>query len=170
MGWASKRWPRFASQTLHRNLSLVAVAFVALHVLTTLADNFVPMHLVDAFVPFASPYKPLWVGLGAIALDLMLAVLVTSALRRHIGHQAWRLVHWTAYACWPIAFSHALGIGTDQRLTLVLLLDAACAAAVAGAVLWRLVAGHHQPVGHHVGPDRGAGVAVPARSRGGSPW
>ena len=79
--------PRFAVTGLHRNLSLLAVAFVALHVLTAVADGYVNIPLTAAIVPLASPYERLWLGLGAVSLDLMLAVIVTSLLRRHLSPQ-----------------------------------------------------------------------------------
>jgi sulfoxide reductase heme-binding subunit YedZ len=141
----STRWPAFASQTLHRNLSLLALALVAVHVVTTVADTYVPIGLVSVVVPFTSSYRTLWIGLGAVAFDLMAAVLVTSALRHRIGFRAWRLVHWSAYLCWPIAFVHGLEAGTDTGLPVVLALDVACAVAVVGTTTWRMTAGRPAP-------------------------
>jgi hypothetical protein len=141
VGWTTERWPRFLSQHLHRNLSLLCLGFVATHVLSTIADGYVPIGIVDAFVPFHSPYRPLWVGLGAVTLDLLLAVLVTSALRHRIGYRSWRFVHWMAYLCWPIAVLHGLGSGSDTRLGPVLVIDGACTLAVLAVVTWRLVTG-----------------------------
>lgn len=141
VGWVGRNWPRFLSQTLHRNLSLLSLVFVGLHVVSTVADGFVPISVIDAFVPFASPYRPIWIGLGAVAMDLLLAVLITSALRSHIGLRAWRAVHWAAYACWPVALLHSLGSGTDTRLGPVLAIEIACVAAVLASVVWRLAAG-----------------------------
>ena len=115
-----RQWPRFITIGLHRNMSLLALAFTAAHVLTTITDNFVPIDLQDAFVPFISPYRPLWLGFGAIALDLLIALTVTSLLRARLGYRSWRLVHWTAYLCWPLAVLHGLGTGTDTRTRWVL--------------------------------------------------
>jgi len=139
VGWTSARWPRFLSQGLHRNLSLLCIVLIAVHVLTTVADGYVPISLADAVVPFASPYRPIYVGLGALALDLLLAVVVTSALRRRIGARAWRGVHWLAYACWPVAMLHGLGSGSDTRVSLALVVYVLCAVGVAAALGWRLV-------------------------------
>ncbi len=141
VGWTTERWPRFLSQNVHRNLSLFCVGFVAIHVVTTVSDGYVPIGFADAFLPFRTPYRPLYVGLGALTFDLLLAVLVTSALRHRIGFASWRFVHWLAYLCFPIALFHSLGSGTDAPLPLVLMLDAACAGAVGLAVGWRLVTG-----------------------------
>ncbi len=141
VGWTTERWPRFLSQDIHRNLSLFCVGFVAIHVVTTVSDGFVPIGFADAFVPFLTPYRPLYVGLGALTFDLLLAVLITSALRHKIGYSSWRFVHWLAYLSFPIALFHSLGSGTDAPLPVVLLLDAACTAAVVGVVGWRLVTG-----------------------------
>jgi hypothetical protein len=141
VGWTTERWPRFLSQDIHRNLSLFCVGFVGVHVVTTVSDGYVPIGFADAFIPFLTPYRPLYVGLGALTFDLLLAVLVTSALRHTIGFASWRFVHWLAYLCWPIAMFHSLGSGTDSKLPLVLLLDAVCAAAVISVVAWRLVTG-----------------------------
>ena len=116
VGWTTERWPRFLSQDVHRNLSLFCVGFVAIHVVTTVSDGYVPIGFADAFIPFRTPYRPLYVGLGALCFDLLLAVLVTSALRHRIGFASWRFVHWLAYLCWPIAMFHSLGSGTDSRL------------------------------------------------------
>jgi DMSO/TMAO reductase YedYZ heme-binding membrane subunit len=145
VGWTTQRWPRFLSQTVHRDLSLLCLTFVAVHVITTVSDGYVPIGIADAFIPFRTPYRPLYVGLGALTLDLLLAVLVTSALRRRIGFGAWRFVHWLSYLCWPIAMVHGLGSGSDTTQSIVVLVDIACAAAVIAAVSWRLVAGRTFP-------------------------
>ena len=137
--WQSVRLPRFVLDGLHRTLSLLAVAMVAIHVVTTVADGFTPIGLTDAVIPFASPYRPLWLGLGTLSFDLLLAVTLTSVLRRRIGHRAWRATHWAAYACWPLALIHGLGTGTDTPLPWMLLLSAACLLVVLVAVGWRVV-------------------------------
>jgi predicted ferric reductase len=130
--------PRVVLAGLHRNLSLLVLLFVALHVAATLADGYAPIGLAAAVIPFSSPYRVLWLGLGAVAFDLLLAVTLTSLIRDRLPYRAWRLVHWLAYASWPIALWHGLGTGTDSRLSWLLALDALCAAAVAAAAGWRL--------------------------------
>lgn len=131
-------WPRFVTLGLHRNLSLLALAFTVAHVLTTVLDSFVSIPLQDAFVPFISSYRPLWVGFGAIAFDLMIALTVTSLLRTRLGLRSWQLVHWTAYLCWPVAVLHGLGTGTDTTARWVLALTAVCVLVVTALTLWRL--------------------------------
>ena len=141
VGWTTERWPRFLSQTVHRNLSLFCLVLIGVHIVTTVADGYVPIGYLDALIPFRTPYRPLWIGFGALAFDLLLAVAITSGLRRRIGTRAWRSVHWLAYVCWPIALLHGLGSGTDTRLSLTLLINVLCVVAVVGAVGWRLVTG-----------------------------
>lgn len=137
--WKTTRWPRFLVYGLHRNVTLLAVAFTGVHVLTTVVDSFAPIGILDAFVPFLSPYRPFWLGLGALAFDLLLALVGTSFLRRRIGTRAWRAVHWLAYASWPVAMLHSLGTGSDARQGWLVFLGVACGVAVGAAVLWRLV-------------------------------
>jgi DMSO/TMAO reductase YedYZ heme-binding membrane subunit len=131
--------PRFAVLGLHRNLSLLAVAFVAVHVLTAVTDSFVSISLAAIVIPFISSYEPLWLGLGAVSLDLMAAVIVTSLLRRHIGRRVWRAVHWLAYASWPVAVVHSIYSSHDMQSGPLLYLGLACIAAVLGALGWRLI-------------------------------
>jgi sulfoxide reductase heme-binding subunit YedZ len=130
--------PRFAVLGLHRNLSLLAVAFVAIHVITAVADSYVSISLAAAVIPFVSSYEPLWLGLGAVSFDLMAAVIVTSLLRRHVGRRAWRAVHWLAYASWPVAVVHGIFSSKDLQSGPLLYLAAACIAAVIGALAWRV--------------------------------
>jgi predicted ferric reductase len=131
-------WPRFVTLALHRNLSLVALAFTVLHVLTTVLDSFVSIPLIDAFIPFIGSYRPFWLGLGAVSFDLMLALVITSLLRARMSLRSWRLVHWSAYACWPVAVVHGLGTGTDTPLSWVLALTVLCVLPVVVLTLWRL--------------------------------
>lgn len=128
--WRAERWPRFVLEGLHRNISMLVLVVLALHILTTVLDSFAPVDLKDAIVPFVSRYRPIWVGFGALALDLLLALVVTSLLRQRLGHTAWRRVHWLAYASWPVALVHGLGTGTDATATWFLALSAACLVAV----------------------------------------
>ena len=159
VGWTSDRWPRFLSQSVHRNLSLFCLALIGVHVVTTVGDGYVPIGLADAVIPFRSPYRPIWVGLGAVAFDMLLAVAITSALRRRIGVAAWRCVHWLAYACWPIAVVHGLGSGSDARLPGAMFVFVLCTAAVAAAVAWRLAVGRARSVTWRLG-GAVAGAAV----------
>jgi methionine sulfoxide reductase heme-binding subunit len=110
----STAWPRFATQELHRNLSLLAVGFIALHVITTLSDTYVHVGWWSLVVPFVSGYRRLWVGLGTLAFDAVLVVIVTSLFRDRLPHSVWRAIHWTVYVAWPLAFLHFLKTGTDS--------------------------------------------------------
>ncbi|MGI3226873.1 ferric reductase-like transmembrane domain-containing protein [Streptomyces sp. GTA36] len=135
---APRRIGRFEVGLLHRNLSLLTLVFLAVHVVTAVLDPFVHLSWAVSVVPFGASYRPLWLGLGTVALDLVLAVLVTSVLRRRLGLRRWKAVHWLAYAAWPLALFHSAGSGTDTRLPLQLWLYAACLVSVVGAVWWRL--------------------------------
>lgn len=146
--WERTRWPRFVTQGLHRNLSMLAVSFLFVHVLTTVVDGFVPIDWANAVVPFTSPYRRVWLGLGALSCDLILALVLTSAVRRHLPAATWRGVHWLAYLSWPVALMHGLGTGTDATTTVMRAVTAACMALVAGSVLWRLA--HRFPAGRRV--------------------
>lgn len=130
--------PRFAVMGLHRRISLLAVAFVAVHVLSAIADPYVSIRLAAAIVPFASAYQPVQTGLGAVALDLGLALLLTSLLRGRIGWRAWRTVHWLAYAAYPVAVLHGITSAKDLRSGWLLTATVACVLAVAVAVCWRI--------------------------------
>jgi len=153
--------PRFAVSDLHRRISLVALVFLALHIVTAAADSFVPIGWLATVVPFTAGYRPLFVGLGTVAFDLLLAVLVTSLLRQHLSVRLWRGVHWLAYACFPIAVAHAVGIGTDVAFGWLQVTVAVCLAAVLAAVGWRLFADPHRG-GHRTAPPRGRGAVVTA--------
>jgi predicted ferric reductase len=133
-------WPRFIVDSMHRNVSLLAIVFLALHIITSVLDSFASISLTDAVIPFAGSYRPFWLGLGALSFDLLLAVTVTSLLRQRVGFRAWRVVHWFTYASWPVALLHTLGTGSDVTSTWLLLLSLVCLVAVLAAVIWRVIA------------------------------
>jgi methionine sulfoxide reductase heme-binding subunit len=132
------RIPRFATTLLHRNLSLLVLVFLAVHIASSVLDPYASIHLIDALVPFAASYRPLWLGLGALAFDLLLALAITSMLRARLGLRWWRGIHWLAYVCWPMALVHALGTGSDVRSSWFLWLAAASVATVVASACWRL--------------------------------
>lgn len=133
--------PRFGITELHRNVSLTAVVFLLIHIGTLLFDPYAQLRLVDVVVPFTGAYRPLWQGLGTVAFDLVLAIVVTSLLRHRIGQRVWRAVHWLAYVLWPVAMLHGLGNGTDAGTGWLRLTAGACALAVAVALAWRVSTG-----------------------------
>ena len=131
-------WPRFAIDAVHRDVSLLAIALLVVHIVTSVLDGFAPIALTAAVIPFISSYRPFWLGLGAVAFDLLLAIAITSLVRRRLGYRRWRAIHWFAYASWPIAVLHGLGTGTDTKVWWMLALTAACGAAVVIAVCARI--------------------------------
>jgi sulfoxide reductase heme-binding subunit YedZ len=142
---ASTHWPRLVTAGLHGNLALTALALVVVHIITTVLDPFVSINVAAAIIPDSSAYRPLWLSLGAVSFDLMLAVILTSLLRDRLSRRVWRAVHLLVYVCWPIALWHGLGTGTDTRLTWVLAINIGCVAAAGWAVWWRLSLTGGQP-------------------------
>ena len=152
---APPRWPRYAIDQLHRDVSLLVMAFLALHIITSVLDSFAPITVTDAVIPLGASYRPLWLGLGALSFDLLIALVVTSLMRRRFGYRSWRAIHWLSYASWPIAVLHGLGTGSDTKLWWMLALTAACAAAVLIAVWARI-----DRAGPKLGSARGAALAT----------
>jgi sulfoxide reductase heme-binding subunit YedZ len=153
--FAAARWPRFAIDTVHRDISLLVLVVIVVHVITSVLDGFAPIALTDAVIPFTTAYRPLWMGLGALGFDVLIAVAVTSIVRRRIGYRTWRWVHWLAYASWPVAVLHGLGTGSDTKMAWMLALTLACVAAVAAAILVRIARAQDEAAGR-----RGAAIAL----------
>ena len=133
-----RRWPRMLTQGLHRNVSMLAVTFLAAHVATAVADTFVDIAWYDAFVPGSGTYKPVWLGLGALGLDLLIAVTATSLLRHRMSHRPWRAIHVMAYAAWGLGLLHGVQMGTDAASPWGAALSYGCIGVVLAAVLARL--------------------------------
>jgi predicted ferric reductase len=129
----TQRWPRFAIADVHRNLSLLTVVFLAVHIVTSIVDGYVTIGWLAVLVPFTSAYEPFWVGLGTVALDVLLALVVTSLLRARMPLRVWKAVHWAAYACWPLALAHGVAMGSGAWLVF----SGICGVAVISALVWR---------------------------------
>ncbi|HXY81499.1 MAG TPA: ferric reductase-like transmembrane domain-containing protein [Gaiellaceae bacterium] len=137
--WRPGRLPRFVTLGLHRSISLLAVVFLAVHIVAALADPYAQVRVLQVVLPLPLGPYPLWLGLGALSLDFLVAVIVTSLLRHRLGRRTWKSVHWLAYASWPLAFAHGLGMGSDARTAWFLALASASLAAVVLAAAWRLL-------------------------------
>ncbi|HUZ69608.1 MAG TPA: ferric reductase-like transmembrane domain-containing protein [Candidatus Saccharimonadales bacterium] len=142
----TRGWPRFLSAAVHGDLALMTLVFLLLHIVTAVVDPFTHLGLVAALVPFGSYYRTFWLGLGTIAFELLLAIVATSLLRRHIGARTWRGIHWLAYASWPVAVLHGAGTGTDSSSSWMIAIDIMCTTAVLGAVAWRMLAAPPDPL------------------------
>jgi sulfoxide reductase heme-binding subunit YedZ len=130
--------PRFAVAALHRTASLLAVVFLAVHIVTLSLDKDSKVRWFSSVVPFTSHFRPLWIGLGALGCDLIVALVATSLLRARIGPRVWRAIHWTAYLMWPLAMAHTIGSGTDVTNPLMIGFLVGCGGVVAAMVAWRV--------------------------------
>ncbi len=137
-GRPAGRVPRFVFQSLHRNAALLAFVMLGAHIVSCVVDAYVDIRWWQAFVPYGATYEPLWLGLGAVAVDLLLVIAVTSMMRRRLADRTWRLLHQLAWPMWGLSLAHGIGMGTDLRggWWLVTL---GCGVAVAAALCWRLV-------------------------------
>jgi len=151
----SPGWPRAATQSLHRNISLLAAIFLGVHVVTATVDEFVDIRWWQTLVPFSGAYERLWLGIGVVALDLIVAIVLTSLVRRRMSHRAWRTVHVAAYAVWVLGALHGLGMGTDAGSRWGLAFSTGCGLVVAAAVGARVMALGSRP------PVAGAPTAAP---------
>lgn len=142
---AGRRRPHGESATvvmgLHRWLSLGMVVFLGVHITTAIVDGYVSISWLAVVIPFVSGYEPLLIGLGAIALDLLVVLLVTSYLRHRIPERHWRLVHWISYLMWLVALVHGFTMGTADQPWLRLVTVAS--GAIGGLLMaWRIAVTH----------------------------
>ncbi|MHB8719115.1 MAG: ferric reductase-like transmembrane domain-containing protein [Candidatus Dormibacteria bacterium] len=136
--FGNREWPRFLVQAVHRNLSLLVLVFLAIHVVTAVVDPFAGITVLNAILPFTGSYRPIWLGLGVVALELMVALTVTSLVRHRISYGMWRVIHWLAYLSWPAAILHTIGTGSDVRSFWAVSITLICVGAVFAATCWRL--------------------------------
>jgi sulfoxide reductase heme-binding subunit YedZ len=127
---ANRHRPRFAMHALHRNVALLTLVFLTLHAATAIIDPYAGIRYLDAVLPFASSYHPFWTGLGAVAADLLMALVVTSLVRTRLPWRWWRCLHGAAYGLWPLTLLHGWGIGADSRRGWVLSVAGLCVVAV----------------------------------------
>ena len=132
------RWPRFAVEDVHRFLGTLVWAFLALHVATVAISSYVPFSLSDLVVPFTSPFRPFWTGLGVVAVDLLLALAVTNRLRGRTSYAFWRRAHYLNFPVWALATFHAAFGGIDRDQTWLVVLVVACTVAVVAALAVRV--------------------------------
>ncbi len=136
--WRPARTPRFVTASLHRTVSLLAVVFLTVHVVTAVADPYAVVGVAATVVPFVAGRSALWVGLGALSLDLVVALIASSLLRARVVTRVWRGIHWLAYLALPLALAHSFGMGSDAGSLWLEAIGGACIAAVCASVLWRV--------------------------------
>ena len=139
----------FVSQALHRNISLLSVAFLAVHVATAVIDDYVDIRWWQALSPVGATYQPLWLGFGALALDLIFVIVISSLVRVRMRHRPWQWVHLTSYAAWALGLTHGIGIGTDMDglETLGVQFSIGCAVVVGLAMAHRVLTGSRAVAG-----------------------
>ena len=136
--WSGERTAGFVAADLHRNFSLLAIFMLLAHIVTTVLDPFAHITVRDVIIPLGAAYRPVWLGLGVVAFWILVGVAATSLLRDRVGPRAWRIIHWAAYAAWPLALVHGLGTGSDSRAPWMVAVVASCCAAVLVAIAERL--------------------------------
>lgn len=131
---------RFEVNELHRSLTMVAMVFLVIHIVTTVLDSYVTTGWFSAVLPFVSQYRRVGVALGAVAFDLMLAVWISSLLKARVQNASWRFIHWFSWLAFASAIIHSYMTGTDAKDGAGLAVVAACAALVLACALWRYLA------------------------------
>ncbi|MCB0878226.1 MAG: ferric reductase-like transmembrane domain-containing protein [Thermoleophilia bacterium] len=135
--WSPENRPRWVTRELHRNIGILAMVFTTMHVLTSVIQSHANVSLGNVLVPLAGTSHSLALALGTVAVDLFVAIGITSALRRRIGVRAWRAVHYSSWALWPVAALHGLTMGTDAW-SWMLIVNGLCLSMFIGALWIRL--------------------------------
>jgi methionine sulfoxide reductase heme-binding subunit len=152
--------PAAATVDVHRFLSLLALMAVCLHGVLLALDTSVRIPPVALLVPGASPYRPVWVGLGVGAAELMLLVHLSFRFRARIGPTNWRRLHYVTYAVFLGATAHGLMAGTDSARPWALGMYVAATGAVVALTAWRILAPPRRPQSPRA-PRSGAPVSAP---------
>ena len=123
---------------LHRWLAGMMLSFLAIHLVSLIADSYVSFGLADVAIPYASDWKPGAVAFGVVAMWLLVAVQLTSLAMRRLPRRLWRIVHLLSYVAFWLTSMHAAFAGTDATSWLYRGGAAASILAVAWALMYRV--------------------------------
>ena len=104
---------RPVSFALHKDLAIVAMVLTGLHMTILLGDSSFPFTPRAILVPFASPFAPVWVGIGQLTFYSMIVVTASFYVRRQIGQRAWRILHYVTFLSFIGATAHGIASGSD---------------------------------------------------------
>jgi sulfoxide reductase heme-binding subunit YedZ len=155
---------RFELNELHRSISMVAMLFLILHILTTVIDSYVSTGIISAFVPMTSAYKTVPIAIGAVGFDLLLCVWISSLLKVRIKNQSWRFIHWFSWLAYTSAIIHSYMSGSDAHNGAGLILVAGCAGIVLCVALWRYFARPERAAGRTALSPIPRGKTIPQRT------
>ncbi len=130
---------------LHRFLGGLAVIFTAVHVIALIGDSYVSFGPADVLIPFASSYHPAAVAWGVLSMYLLLAVQVTSMLRRKLSKRVWKAVHFLSFPLFAFSTIHLLLVGTDRSTALLRYGSLLTAAGIIVATVIRIVQADSEP-------------------------
>jgi len=125
VGWGLTRVRHQTLYGVHQTMTLVGLTLGLVHALAQLAVPGGPVHLVDEWIPFTNGHDPLGIGLGVVALELLVALAASVLIQRRLGYHRWRMLHIAAYLAFTLLCAHVLISGSDTRSTGVRLLVAA---------------------------------------------
>lgn len=136
-----KDWsPGPVSMTLHTTISWLALILGMVHGLLLMFDNYFTYTLADIFVPFIGPYRPEVVGLGTLAFWMLVLISLSFPLKRFIGHNVWKRLHYTSYIAFGLVSVHGLMAGTDGHLLgfrILVGMGIVIVTVLAGTRIWR---------------------------------
>ena len=133
----STRWPRFATEDIHRFGGLLVGSLIGVHVLTIAADSFLPFSVGQLVIPFTAAYRPLWTGLGICAAEVLVALAITNHYRKRMPHRVWKTMHYANFAVWGLASLHGMLSGTDRSALWLALIYAVAIGTVGALIVWR---------------------------------
>ena len=152
-----KGYRRFDVFDVHRFMALLALIVTVFHMLVVLPDGFIGFTLWQLLIPFASPYTPVYIALGTLALYLMAIVIGTFYLRPMVPYRAWRTIHYATFAVYAMALLHGVGAGSDTSVTWALAMYAITGGVVAALIAQRVAFGSAHGI---PGPRRGETVTA----------
>lgn len=132
---------------MHEFLPTLAMVFAVVHAAVLMGDAYIGFSLLDLLIPFHAPYRPLWTGLGSLALYLSVTLIVSFYLRSVVSRRVWRTLHYLTYLAFGLALVHGLLAGTDSTQPAVYGMYIATAATLLFATIYRILTAHssHKP-------------------------
>lgn len=124
--------------SLHQFLSVVTLTLLGIHAGSLLFDGFLKLGPAAVLIPFASPYQPLWVGLGVISAWLAAIVTASFWMRARIGQKRWRKLHYASFGAYLLSLVHGVTAGTDTALPVVTWMYLLSFALVAALLAYRI--------------------------------